>query len=887
MWRDLHGELADATAMLARLKADGDDTATRIEAAVRLDFRLLQIRSDLTHIEAQLNRAEVEWLRSRLAALAGVVGPDAAAPRPTWWRARLARLFASDARVIANSRLFDADYYRRHHLTATTTARQALRDFVQTGWRKAQDPHRLFSVRYYLETNPDVAQAAINPLVHFIRRGADERRDPSPHFSTRYYVEQNPDAGAPGVNPLVHYLEVGEASGRPCRPLVAGAAPMPRGEAGGSTADDRRSEMALARVRRAAAQRAEDRAQVAIAPAPSRRSSNDRSPVSFPGVVAPAVSVVIRATGSVDDALHCLRSLKENSGAVAYEVIVITAAVSLQGSVDPAIFVDVANDRTSGEALALAADRARGEVLVFVEAAVEFSPDWIGPLLRTLSADEVGVAAPRVLTSSGRLRSAGALVGSDGRLSPIGVGASPDDPRYGYSRQVEAIDGICLAVRASWYRELAMRGPVDLRQQFFTRLCLGSSECGRHAVFVPAATLTLPHDVPDTAEPGHDASGAALPGSHTVIERFTEARVLAFYLPQFHPVVENDQWWGRGFSEWRNTAKARPNFIGHDQPRLPADLGFYDLRIDDVYRDQVDLARTHGISGFCFYYYWFAGRRILETPLERLLAPGAERFPFCLAWANENWTRRWDGRDDEVLLRQDHGDDDDRRVIADLRRYLSHPNYIRINGRPLLLVYRARLFPDIRRTTDTWRDECRRAGLGDIYLAAVASFELTITTDVEALGFDAVVEFPPHNRPVDPIRADDVVNPDYSGFTFDYEAAVVGYMQQAPGRQRCFRGVMPAWDNTARKPDHGGGAFVGSTPGAYQAWLEWALDETRRQNFGDERIVFVNAWNEWAEGAYLEPDLRWGRSYLRATHAAVQRHRANLGKTRSESRNAR
>jgi lipopolysaccharide biosynthesis protein len=255
-------------------------------------------------------------------------------------------------------------------------------------------------------------------------------------------------------------------------------------------------------------------------------------------------------------------------------------------------------------------------------------------------------------------------------------------------------------------------------------------------------------------------------------------------------------------------------------------------------------------------------------PLERLLATGKPDIPFCVAWANENWTRKWDGRDEDVILAQSHSDRDDAAVIKDMARYLCHPNYIRIGGRPLLIIYRPGLFPNIKRTTDMWRVWCRAEGVGEIFLATVGAMEHAMSeTNPADLGFDAVIEFPPHSMgaPVD--VPGPVVNPSFRGIVHDYLDTVTKYAtKQLPGHL-LFRGVMPGWDNTPRSQDKPN-IFFNASPGPYQAWLESAMQDARETTFGDERCVFVNAWNEWAEGAFLEPDVQFGCQYLEATRNA-------------------
>tara|TARA_R110001583_G_scaffold195420_1_gene373005 strand:- start:13299 stop:17933 length:4635 start_codon:yes stop_codon:yes gene_type:complete len=345
-------------------------------------------------------------------------------------------------------------------------------------------------------------------------------------------------------------------------------------------------------------------------------------------------------------------------------------------------------------------------------------------------------------------------------------------------------------------------------------------------------------------------------------------KFLAYYLPQFHAIPENDQWWGKGFTEWTNVSKAVPRFIGHHQPRLPHELGHYDLNTPGIMRRQIELARTHGIAGFCFYYYWFNGRTLLEAPLRQFLADSTLEMPFCLCWANENWTRRWDGQEQEVLIAQSHSPRDDIAFLRHIQPYLADPRYIRVDGKPMLLVYRASLLDDAKATAMRWRKEAKALGIGDLYLVAVCSFDID---DPRPFGFDAAAGFPPHQlRNMPPINGElDMVDPGFSGEILDYRDTVLATSLAEFGDDRprpfaYFPGVMTGWDNDARRPGRGR-IFHHATPARYAKWLRLAANQALRHNPPGLRYVFVNAWNEWAEGAHLEPDRHFGYGYLAAT----------------------
>lgn len=345
-------------------------------------------------------------------------------------------------------------------------------------------------------------------------------------------------------------------------------------------------------------------------------------------------------------------------------------------------------------------------------------------------------------------------------------------------------------------------------------------------------------------------------------------KLICFYLPQFHPIPENDKWWGEGFTEWTNVQPATAQFEGHYQPRIPGELGYYNLLDQGVQKRQVELAKLYGIGGFCFYFYWFAGKRLLETPIENYLQDSSLDLPFCLCWANENWSRRWDGLDSQILIAQQHSPEDDLAFIKHVARYMQDERYIRIDGKPLLVVYRPNLLPSAPKTAERWRKWCTKNGIGEIYLAYTQSFE---TVNPSTYGFDAAIEFPP-NESSPPIVTNSVkpISDDFDCTVYEWRIFVENSKNYQKSNYTLFRGVCPAWDNTARRKN-GSSVFINNTPTLYQRWLGNAIADTlENQTNPDERLIFVNAWNEWAEGAYLEPDERYGYAYLQATRNALE-----------------
>ena len=359
--------------------------------------------------------------------------------------------------------------------------------------------------------------------------------------------------------------------------------------------------------------------------------------------------------------------------------------------------------------------------------------------------------------------------------------------------------------------------------------------------------------------------------------KLNKIRSIAFYLPQYHPIPENDQWWGRGFTEWRNVTKAAPLFTGHYQPHLPADLGFYDLRLSEILEEQAEMAGEYGIHGFMFYHYWFNGRRILETPINNYLKNQKPDFPFCLCWANENWSRNWDGQTNDVLLKQEYGPDDDIHHMQYLcRNVFSDNRYIKINGKPIFAVYRTESFPDIKKTAEIWRNIAIKEGFPDLYLIRVESFIGGI--DPVSIGFDASIEFQPdwNNLPrrLRPSFSDKFISffnnsiPALeSNHVFLYKDLIKAALSKPAPTYKRFPGITPMWDNTSRRKNNSY-IFHDSHPELFSQWLEEIIN--RFKPFSqEENFIFINAWNEWAEGCHLEPCLKWANGYLKAVQNKV------------------
>lgn len=349
-----------------------------------------------------------------------------------------------------------------------------------------------------------------------------------------------------------------------------------------------------------------------------------------------------------------------------------------------------------------------------------------------------------------------------------------------------------------------------------------------------------------------------------------EVLLIAFYLPQYHPIPENDEWWGKGFTEWTNVTKTKPLFPGHYQPHLPADLGFYDLRLPETRQAQADLAREYGIHGFCYYHYWFNGKRLLERPFNEVLSSGEPDFPFCLCWANESWSRRWLGEEKAILQKQTYSTEDDFNHINWLIRAFADRRYIKVKNRPLFLIYRPSDLPNPEKTIEIFRSECIKNGLPEPYLLGVDAHRSGF--NCQEIGFDATLVFEPQLGAL-PDFMDDrakfsklvrnsqlgIINPKLK--IYDYSLAR-SLMLKKKRNFPTYHSIFVGWDNTPRR-ENNGVIVINSTPEKFESGLSEMVRSVLSRS-SDEPVVFLNAGNEWAEGNHLEPDLKHGRKYLEA-----------------------
>ena len=358
--------------------------------------------------------------------------------------------------------------------------------------------------------------------------------------------------------------------------------------------------------------------------------------------------------------------------------------------------------------------------------------------------------------------------------------------------------------------------------------------------------------------------------------KHTDVRILATYLPQFHPIPENDEWWGKGFTEWTNVGKAKPLFRGHYQPRVPADLGYYDLRLAEVRQQQADMAREYGIEGFCYWHYWFGnGKRLLEMPFNEVLNSGKPDFPFCLSWANHDWEDKLFTKNGQnrMLIKQLYPGEED--YIAHFNAVLpafKDKRYIRVDNKPLFQIYSPLDFKEVDKFIEIWQNLAKQNGFEGIHFVGHTLSDEDYDPILQK-GFDAV----------NIVRLFHFFKKEYTlperayikmmrvwfnhGKLLDYRKLYKYFSSKDDEREKCYPTIFPNWDHSPRS-GRKGHIFINSNPEAFKKHVKLVL-ETVKNKEPQHKLIFIKSWNEWGEGNYMEPDLKFGRGYLEALKEAI------------------
>lgn len=725
--------------------------------------------------------------------------------------AKIAQYYAIQNKVTEAWRLSSLSFYFHPKAGDIITEVEAIKNKQKEDNKSLILKSGLFDQAWYVSQYGNRFTIGNCAVQHFLEEGAAESLNPSSQFDTTYYVSNNPDVLTSGINPLVHYIRHGQKEGR---------SPVGISKSDVST----------------------------VIP------SNESTTEALAGELDPKIIEKIRKSGLFDPTwyiekygadheigddplLHyltqgeinkfnpssrfCARSYLLSHKDVADAKINPLVHYVIYGQIENRKITHVGNFKPSTCPITKPLGLERYYFDKIIESGL-FDHDWY---IKQYSRDDAPIDNPLEHYLTLDLQS--------------GVNPSP-------------------SFNTAFYAESNPDVLVSDLHPFVHYVCQGYNE-GRRALPQPPKEYKSSYSVEEPIYiPRIDSK------THSVKKA---VRAIAFYLPQFHSIPENDAWWGEGFTEWTNVKPAKPQFEGHYQPHIPDDyLGYYSLLDVATQAKQVELAKQYGLEGFCFYLYWFTGQRLLEKPLDNYLETPSLDLPFCVCWANENWSRRWDGLDDDLLMVQNYSDEDDINFIKNISKYLKDSRYIQINGKPLLIIYRPNLFPDMKATAVRWREWCRYNGVGEIYLAYPQSFEMV---DPIIYGFDAALEFPPNNsNPPDITHSLSPIVKDFEAKAYDWRVFLDRSESYKNPGYTLFRGTCPSWDNTARKKTKGT-VFHNSSPSLFKLWLTRAFDDTLlRIKNKDEQIVFINAWNEWAEGAHLEPDQRYGYAWLQALRDA-------------------
>ncbi len=794
--------------------------------------------------------------------------------------------------LLKPSPYFDPAWYAQE-LGGEAPPQGLLRHLLTAGLAVGRKPNKWLDPGWYAQQNRDVPKEPYAALRHFLVAGDPAARRPGPGFDGKLYLRRYIDVADAGMPPLRHYLAHGRQEGRqvpserlaafalgPARPgagIAVGAAAPIEADATQRAFEGMRALLTEAQQERKDQVRVR-RPPVVVSAAPLE----DMEIIALPAAAAPRLSILIPAYNELDHTVACLLAISTDPPALPFEVVLADDA-----STDPAMarlaeienLVIVRQPANVGfvRNCNAAFRRCRGEYVLLLNNDAQPLPGMIDRLAAVLEADPgVAAAGPKLLYPNGRLQEAGCYIRPNGESEMIGLFGDPAEGGYCRDRDVTYCSGAALMLRRQAVGETLFDEAFAPAYCEDADLCLRLIAAGHRIRYVHEAAavhwLSVSQNRQSQARKRRTIARNQQTLSDrwgTLLARLDTVRPIAFYLPQFHATPENDLWWGAGFTEWTNVVKARPSYEGHYQPHLPADLGFYDLRTGEALRRQAVLAERYGIEGFCVYYYNFEGRPVLGAPLDVVRADRENPFKWCLCWANENWTKHWDGGSREVLLEQRYDRATLDAIIGDAVAHAADPRYIRVDGRPLFLVYRPLRLPEPQAFAAAMRAAFARAGFAGVQLVYVESME-AVDQKLRPvdLGFDACVEFPPHGRAVPAETTATIVKPEWSGYRYDYPQTVLAFCRRDSVPYQRYPAVFPSWDNTPRQPQQGT-SFDGASPEAFRVYVEEKIEEVRRFLMGEQRLLFINAWNEWAEGAHLEPDTGFGHRWLEAMRDAL------------------
>ncbi len=796
--------------------------------------------------------------------------------------------------LASSSPYFDMSFYVRE-LGAEAPDHGLLGHFLTTGLTQGRRPNAYLDVDWYAASRADIPTDRYSALRHFIVLGDLEGHACSEQFDGVLYRRRYPDVAGAGLPPLRHYLLHGRHEGRQAlAESFAHSHAKPAGsERWGNLAPGHPMPVEVASARAdfgAMNQRLDEMRQVrkdSVAVAEPRMLhpatvQQRLSRLTIPYTEAPRLSILIPFYNELNYTADCLQSVVDTTDPGSYEIVVADDGsdgddVRFLADVPNLVYIRQSKNVGFIENCNDAFAHCTAPYVLLLNNDTQLLPQAIDRMAAILDADPtVAAVGPKLIYPNGRLQEAGCYIRTNGESGMVGLFSDPNEAGYCHDRDVIYCSGAALMFR----RELA--GPKLFDTAYLPAYCEDADLCLR---FIAAGyRVRYAHEAVVVHFLSVSTNRLSMARKHRRIMRnqsilsarwsellasLDRIRPIAFYLPQFHPTPENDMWWGAGFTEWTNVAKAQPSYAGQYQPHLPADLGYYDLRSRHSLVGQANLARRYGIEGFCVYHYNFGSRRVLSQPLDVVRADPSIPFRWCLCWANENWTKHWDGGDAEILLQQSYDDATLDAITADLVSDAADPRYITINGKALFLVYRPLKLPDAAGFAARCRAAFSRAGLPGVHLVYVESMEaIDCRLRPVDIGFDAAVEFPPQGRAVATTRTAEVLKDGWSGYRYDYPQTVRAFLERNSVSYPRYPSVFPSWDNTARQPLRGT-SFDDASPEAFRVYVEAKIEEARNFFVGDERLLFVNAWNEWAEGAHLEPDTGYGHRWLEALRDAV------------------